>query len=72
MANNISFGSLDVTRYGHILKARKLVSLRGAGLAFNGLYYVSSVTHNISRGEYKQEFSLTRNGLVSTLPRVPV
>jgi hypothetical protein len=65
-------GSLDVTRYGHILKARKLVSLRGAGLAFNGLYYVSSVTHNISRGEYKQEFSLTRNGLVSTLPRVPV
>lgn len=65
-------GSLDVTRYGHILKARKLVSLRGAGLAFNGLYYVKSVTHNIRRGEFKQNFNLVRNGIVSTLPRVPV
>ena len=35
-------------------------------------YYVKSVTHTIKRGEYKQSFTLTRNGLVSTLPRVPV
>ena len=28
-------------------------------------------THLIKRGEYKQNFTLTRNGLVSTLPRVP-
>lgn len=64
-------GSLNVVRYGHVLKARSLVGVRGAGEAFNGLYYVKSVTHNIKPGEYKQEFQLTRNGLISTLPRVP-
>jgi len=64
-------GSLNVLRYGRVLQARKLVGVRGAGDAFDGLYYVDSVTHSIKRGEYKQTFSLNRNGLVSTLPRVP-
>jgi hypothetical protein len=40
-------------------------------MAFDGLYYVKSVTHNIKRGEYKQSFELGRNGLISTLPKVP-
>ena len=65
-------GSLDVVRYGGILKARSLVSVRGAGEPFDGLYYVKSVTHKIQRGEYKQDFALTRNGLMSTIPKVPV
>jgi len=64
-------GSLDVLRYGNILKARRLVGVRGAGPAFDGLYYVKKVTHNIKRGEYKQNFTLGRNGLISTLPAVP-
>lgn len=64
-------GTLDVLRYGRILKSRQLVGVRGAGTAFDGLYYVSSVTHEIKRGAYKQSFSLARNGLVSTTPRVP-
>ena len=64
-------GSLNVVRYGHVLKARQLVGVRGAGSPFNGLYYVQSVTHNIRRGEYKQDFTLVRNGLVSTLDTVP-
>lgn len=64
-------GSLDVTRYGRILKARRLVGVRGVGTAFDGLYYVTSVTHSIKRGEYKQQFTLSRNGLISTLPKVP-
>ncbi len=63
-------GSLDVTRYGGVLSARKLVGVRGAGPAFDGLYYVKSVTHKIKRGEYKQSFTLTRNGLVSTVSSV--
>ena len=63
-------GSLDVTRYGGILKARQLVGVRGAGPAFDGLYYVKRVTHKIKRGEYKQNFTLTRNGLVSTVSTV--
>lgn len=64
-------GTLNVLRYGRVLKARQLVGVRGAGTAFDGLYYVKSVTHNIKRGEYKQSFSLARNGLVSTVPKVP-
>ncbi|HEY6253929.1 MAG TPA: hypothetical protein VI685_28575 [Candidatus Angelobacter sp.] len=65
-------GSLDVTRYRGVLKARQLVGVRGAGPAFDGLYYVKSVTHKIKRGEYKQNFTLTRNGLVSTVPTVNI
>ena len=65
-------GELNVLRYGRVLNARELVGVRGAGLAFDGLHYVKSVTHKIKRGEYKQSFNLSRNGLISTLPRVPV
>jgi hypothetical protein len=65
-------GSLDVVRYGRILKARGLVGVRGAGQAYDGLYYVKSVTHNIKQGEYKQSFSLTRNALIPTTSTVPV
>ena len=65
-------GSLNVLRYGRILKSRGLVGLRGAGMAFDGLYFVSSVTHKIKHGEYKQDFELKRNGLVSTVPQVLV
>jgi hypothetical protein len=64
-------GTLDVTRYGGLLKARRLVGVRGAGPAFDGLYFVRKVTHQIQRGQYKQSFELSRNGLVSTVPRVP-
>jgi hypothetical protein len=63
-------GTLDVLRYGRPLKARQLVGVRGAGPAFDGLYYVTSVTHSIKRGEYKQSFELARNGLLSTVPKV--
>ncbi len=65
-------GSLDVARYGRLLTARGLVGVRGAGLAFDGLYYVDSVTTTIKRGSCKQSFRLTRNGLVSITPLVPV
>jgi hypothetical protein len=65
-------GTLNVLRYGHVLKARRLVGVRGAGTAFDGLYYVKSVTHSIKRGEYKENFTLSRNGFISTLPVVPV
>jgi hypothetical protein len=65
-------GTLDVLRYGRPLKARGLVGVRGAGLAFDGLHFVQQVTHKIKRGEYKQEFKLTRNGLLPTVPAVPV
>jgi hypothetical protein len=63
-------GSLNVLRYGQVLRARTLVGVRGAGLTYDGLYYVDSVTHNIKAGEYKQSFSLSRDGLISSTPVV--
>nr|WP_305119106.1 hypothetical protein [Tahibacter harae] len=65
-------GTLDVLRYGRVLRSRMLVGVRGAGLAYDGLYYVDSVTHSIKRGEYKQNFQLSRDGLISLTPKVPV
>jgi hypothetical protein len=64
-------GSLSVPRYGSILRSRLLVGVRGAGIAYDGLYYVASVTHDIKRGEYKQSFTLSRDGLISQTPVVP-
>jgi hypothetical protein len=65
-------GQLDVLRYGRVLKARQLVGVRGASTAYNGLYYVKSVTHDVQvrNGAYKQSFTLARNGLISLTPRV--
>jgi hypothetical protein len=63
-------GSLDVMQYGQILRARALVGVRGAGISYDGLYYVDSVTHNIKKGEYKQNFSLSRDGLIANTPVV--
>ncbi|HEU0149840.1 MAG TPA: hypothetical protein VFR21_23535 [Bradyrhizobium sp.] len=65
-------GTLDVMRYGRILEARMLVGVRGAGLAYDGMYYVDSITNNIKPGEFKQSFTLSRDGLISITPRVSV
>ena len=64
-------GTLDVVRYGGILSARQLVGVRGAGLGFDGLHYVQQTRHQLKRGEYKQSFTLKRNGIISNLPMVP-
>lgn len=65
-------GSVAMDKYGHVLHARGLVGVRGAGLALDGLYYVKRVKHTLSTGSYKQDFTLTRNAFVSTLPMLPV
>lgn len=64
-------GTLDVLRYGNVLRSRMMVGVRGAGLTYDGFYYVNSVTHDIKRGQYKQSFNLSRDGLVSNTPMVP-
>lgn len=63
-------GEIDAIRYGHVLRARKLVNIRGAGWAYDGTYYVKSVTHNITRGDYKQSFAVSREGTGALLPVV--
>jgi hypothetical protein len=64
-------GTLDVMRYGQPLRARSLVGVRGAGIAFDGMHYVDQATHRLKPGEYKQSFVLKRNALVSNTPVVP-
>lgn len=63
-------GSLDVVRYGQSLRSRMLVGVRGAGITYDGMYYVDSVTHDIKRGEYKQNFTISRDGLIASTPMV--
>lgn len=63
-------GAIDVVTYGQPLSARALVGVRGAGLAYDGLWYVKSVTSTLTRGSWKQSFTLARDGLVSNVPAV--
>ena len=63
-------GELDALRYGGVLRPRSVVGLRGAGFTHDGLYYVKSVSHSISKGQYKQRFSLTREGTGALSPAV--
>lgn len=66
----VANGEIDSLRYGGVLRARKLVGLRGAGYAHDGLYYVKQVTHSIKVGEYRQTFTLVREGYGSITPVV--
>jgi hypothetical protein len=66
----VAEGELDAVRYGDLLQARALVGVRGAGYAHDGLFYVKQVTHTVQRGEYRQRFTLTREGVGSTTPAV--
>jgi hypothetical protein len=63
-------GEIDAVRYGQALRSRRLVGVRGVGASYNGNYYVKQVTHRIRRGEYKQGFTLTREGHGSLTPLV--
>ncbi|MDR0493412.1 MAG: hypothetical protein LBH74_07240 [Nitrososphaerota archaeon] len=63
-------GELDSSRYGDVLRARHPVTLRGVGQSYNGLYYVKKVTHSLSKGSYKQSFTLSREGLGTTVTKV--
>lgn len=69
-------GELDTVRYGYVLRARKLVGVRGVGLSYSGNYYVRRVRHIIETGSpqksatYKQEFKISKEGTGALLPVV--
>lgn len=63
-------GELNALEYGGMLRARGIVGVRGAGYSYSGLYYVQRVTHKLSRGQYKQQFTLVRDGIGSLTPIV--
>jgi hypothetical protein len=63
-------GEVDASRYGGILRPRGLVGLRGVGLSYDGFYYVRRVTHRLERGSYRQGFTISREGTISSVPIV--
>ena len=65
-------GELETVKYGNILRARKLVGVRGIGLSYDGNYYVRKVTHTIDPGKtsYTQRFKISREGTGSLVPVV--
>ena len=66
-------GELETVRYGNVLRARKLVGVRGIGLSYDGNYYVRKVTHMIEMGKnaiYTQKFKISKEGTGSILPVV--
>lgn len=56
-------GDVDGLKYQRLLLAGLPVLVRGAGRQMSGLYYVTSVTHRISRDAYTQSFSAWRNAV---------
>lgn len=65
-------GELDTLTYGDLLQAGGTVDLRGVGYTYDGRYYVNEVTHEIRPGDYKQQFTMTREGTGTTLSSVTV
>ena len=58
-------GHLNGLRYGHVLRTRKLVTVKGLGEPHNGTYYVRKVRHQLTARTYDMDFELVRNGLGS-------
>jgi len=56
-------GEVNTVAYGGLLRAKRPVSVRGAGRQFSGLYYVEKVLHTFTGEGYKQQFNLKRNAL---------
>ena len=67
----VADGTADGARYGHVLRPRGLVGVRGAGWTNDGLWYVSRVTHTLEPGSYSVGFGLSRDGHGSVVPVLP-
>lgn len=66
----VAEGEVDTARYAAVLEPNRLVGVRGAGEAFDGLYRVRRVTHLLERGSHRQRFRLARPGTGTTTPVV--
>ncbi len=59
-------GEVAANDYGHVLKARQPVTIKGVGETYSGIYYVTHVTHAFTPDGYTQSFRIKRNGLLFT------
>jgi phage protein D len=56
-------GEIDSRAYRNVLRARRLVTIKGAGSTFSGRYYVTRVRHTFTVDGYSQQFEASRNGI---------
>ena len=65
-------GEVDTVRYGSVLRARRLVGVRGVGINYDGFYYVAKVVQEIDVQQNKatQTFTLKREGTGTLTPVV--
>jgi phage protein D len=59
-------GLVAGNRYGSVLRPRRPVTIKGIGETHSGVYWVTHVTHSISRDGYAQRFKVKRNALLPT------
>lgn len=59
-------GEINGNKYGHVLKPRGTVTIKGVGETYSGIYYVSHVRHSFNRTGYTQYFKVRRNALQPT------
>jgi phage protein D len=59
-------GEIAANDYGHVLRARRTVTIKGVGETYSGVYYVTHVTHTFTPEGYTQLFRVKRNGLLPT------
>lgn len=59
-------GEVAANQYGHILRPRRTVSIKGVGETYSGLWYVTHVTHVFTPNGYTQQFRVKRNALMLT------
>lgn len=57
-------GTVAGNLYGHVLKPRRTVTVKGVGETFSGIYYVTRVNHEFGPDGYMQNFSAKRNALL--------
>jgi phage protein D len=56
-------GDVNTVAYGRLVRAKRPISVRGAGRQFSGQYYVEKVLHTFTGEGYTQRFTLKRNAL---------
>ena len=59
-------GEIAGNHYGHVLKPRGTVTIKGMGETYSGVYYVLHVTHSFTSEGYTELFRVKRNAIMPT------
>lgn len=56
-------GEIISSLYQDVLRARRLVTIKGVGRTYSGTYYVTNVRHSFTQDGYTQHFKVRKNAL---------